>query len=277
MNINKDITTKAIRQEKRTLQITSRISTFCLHKLIKGSKAGLFTYTITAIEKSCRHINTMVSSQELYTNPITIYIEGNIGSGKTTFLTHFQKIKDATILEEPVSLWQNVAGVNLLSYAQLTRLQFHTMSTPSPYKIMERSIFSSRIFLENMKRTSMIRHMEAEILEQWYNWCMENTKIRADLIVYLRTSPEVVYQRMQARGRKEENSVSLEYLKQIHELHDDWLVRRTLFSVPAPVMIVDGDKSLEEMVPQFEKCKDRILSEKIDDTSNTRIVLNTKA
>ncbi|XP_020287740.1 deoxynucleoside kinase-like isoform X4 [Pseudomyrmex gracilis] len=234
----------------------------------------------------------MVSSQELYTNPITIYIEGNIGSGKTTFLTHFQKIKDATILEEPVSLWQNVAGVNLLdllykdpvnygflfqSYAQLTRLQFHTMSTPSPYKIMERSIFSSRIFLENMKRTSMIRHMEAEILEQWYNWCMENTKIRADLIVYLRTSPEVVYQRMQARGRKEENSVSLEYLKQIHELHDDWLVRRTLFSVPAPVMIVDGDKSLEEMVPQFEKCKDRILSEKIDDTSNTRIVLNTKA
>lgn len=174
---------------------------------------------------------------------------------------------------------------------------------------MERSIFSSRIFLENMKRTSMIRHMEAEVLEQWYDWCMENTNIRADLIgmyiflelgknnlylkfdfyilnyalfycifsVYLRTSPEVVYQRMQARGRKEENSVSLEYLKQIHELHDDWLVRQTLFSLPAPVMIVDGDKSLEEMEPQFEKCKDRILNEKIDDTSNTRIVLNTKA
>lgn len=83
---------------------------------------------------------------------------------------------------------------------------------------------------------------------------------------------------MQARGRKEEDSVSLEYLRQIHEIHDDWLYRQTLFSLPAPVMIIDGDKSLEEMVPQFEKCKDRILKEKTG-TSNTTssIILNTKA
>lgn len=94
--------------------------------------------------------------------------------------------------------------------------------------------------------------------------------------MYLRTTPEVVYQRMQARGRKEEDSVSLEYLRQIHEIHDDWLYRKTLFTLPAPVMIIDGDKSLEEMVPQFEKCKNRIL-EKTDGTSNTTIVLNTKA
>lgn len=97
--------------------------------------------------------------------------------------------------------------------------------------------------------------------------------------MYLRTTPEVVYQRMQARGRKEEDSVPLEYLRQIHEIHDDWLYRQTLFSLPAPVMIIDGDKSLEEMVPQFEKCKDRILKEKIDGTSNSTssIVLDTKA
>lgn len=97
--------------------------------------------------------------------------------------------------------------------------------------------------------------------------------------MYLRTTPEIVYQRMQTRGRKEEDSVPLEYLRQIHEIHDDWLYRQTLFSLPAPVMIIDGDKSLEEMVPQFEKCKDRILKEKIDGTSNTTssIVLDTKA
>lgn len=84
---------------------------------------------------------------------------------------------------------------------------------------------------------------------------------------------------MQERGREEENSVSLEYLRQIHEIHDDWLYRQTLFSLPAPVMIIDGDKSLEEMVPQFEKCKDRILKGKIGGTSNTTssIVLDTKA
>lgn len=87
----------------------------------------------------------------------------------------------------------------------------------------------------------------------------------------------MVYQRMQTRGRKEEDSVSLDYLRQIHEIHDDWLYRKTLFSLSAPVMIVDGDKSLEEMVPQFEKCKNRILNGESDDTSNTRIVLNVNA
>ncbi|XP_012062731.1 PREDICTED: deoxynucleoside kinase-like [Atta cephalotes] len=231
-------------------------------------------------------------STKLYNNPFTICIEGNIGSGKTTFLNHFQNFNNATILQEPVDLWRDVAGVNLLdffykdpvhyaflfqSYVQLTRLQLHTMATPSPYKVMERSVFSARCFLENMKRTHMIQNVEAIVLEDWYNWCMENTNIRADLIIYLRTTPEVVFQRMQARARKEEDSVPLEYLKQIHEIHDDWLYRQTLFSLPAPVMIIDGDKSLEEMVPQFEKCRDRILNEQTDGTTSPRIVLNTKA
>lgn len=56
------------------------------------------------------------------------------------------------------------------------------MSTPFPYKVMERSVFSARCFLENMKRTRMIQDVEAIVLENWYDWCMENTNIRADLI-----------------------------------------------------------------------------------------------
>ncbi|XP_011702143.1 PREDICTED: deoxynucleoside kinase-like [Wasmannia auropunctata] len=244
------------------------------------------------VRSSCVGIMEMLATRKLYNNPFTICIEGNIGSGKTTFLNHFQSFNNATILQEPMDLWRNVAGVNLLnlfykdpvnyaflfqSYVQLTRLQLHTMATPSPYKVMERSIFSARCFLENMKRTHIIQDVEAIVLENWYDWCMENTNIRADLIVYLRTTPEIVFQRMQARARKEEDSVPLEYLRQIHEIHDDWLYRQTLFSLPAPVMIVDGDKSLEEMVPQFEKCKDRILNGQTDDATSPRIVLNTKA
>ncbi|XP_011637504.1 deoxynucleoside kinase-like [Pogonomyrmex barbatus] len=233
-------------------------------------------------------IMEMISTRKLYNNPFTISIEGNIGSGKTTFLNHFQNF-NATILQEPVDLWRNVAGVNLLdlfykdpvnyaflfqSYVHLTRLQLHTMSIPSPYKVMERSIFSAKCFLENMKRTHMIKDVETIVLEKWYDWCLENTKIRSDLIIYLRTTPEIVFQRMQARARKEEDSVPLEYLKQIHEIHEDWLYRQTLFSLPAPVMIIDGDKSLEEMVPQFEKCKDRILNGQTDGTN--RIIIDTK-
>lgn len=56
----------------------------------------------------------MLPTKKLYNNPFTICIEGNIGSGKTTFLNHFQNLDNATILQEPMDLWRNVAGVNLL-------------------------------------------------------------------------------------------------------------------------------------------------------------------
>jgi hypothetical protein len=43
-----------------------------------------------------------------------------------------------------------------------------------------------------------------------------------------------VYDRICQRGRSEENSISLEYLKSVHNLHEDWLNHKKFF-VPAPV------------------------------------------
>lgn len=49
------------------------------------------------------------------TQPFTVLIEGNIGSGKTTFLNHFQQFQDRVcLITEPVEKWRNVRGVNLL-------------------------------------------------------------------------------------------------------------------------------------------------------------------
>lgn len=222
---------------------------------------------------------------KLYKRPFTVCIEGNIGSGKTTFLSHFKQFNNTTVLQEPVELWRDVAGTNLLellytdpkryaflfqSYVQLTMLQLHTYKTPNPYKVMERSVYSARCFIENMKRIKLLRDVEVVVLEDWYDWCVKSANIKTDLIVYLRTSPEVVYQRMRARARKEENSVSLEYLKQIHQIHDEWLYDQTLFTVPAPVVVLDGDKSLEEMLQEFETCKQHIFGRKNDEKSETK-------
>lgn len=41
--------------------------------------------------------------------------------------------------------------------------------------------------------------------------------------VYLRTDPEVAYQRIKARNRSEEKYVPFKYIKHLHELHDKWL------------------------------------------------------
>ncbi|KAI4503896.1 hypothetical protein M0802_001299 [Mischocyttarus mexicanus] len=210
-----------------------------------------------------------------YKRPFTVCVEGNIGSGKTTFLNHFKNFDNMEVLQEPVELWRNVSGVNLLdlmykepkryaflfqSYVQLTMLQLHTYKTRLPFKIMERSVYSARLFIENMKRSKMLQDIEFIVLEDWYDWCIQSANIETNAIIYLRTSPEIVYQRMRIRARKEENAVSLDYLKQIHQVHDEWLIHQSLFTLPAPVIVIDGNKSIEEMFNEFEKCKDRIFS-----------------
>lgn len=57
--------------------------------------------------------------------------------------------------------------------------------------------------------------------------------------VYLRTTPEIVYERMKTRARSEEKCIPLDYLKQLHELHENWLVHGNQ-ERPAPVSIDYG-------------------------------------
>ncbi|XP_050466366.1 deoxynucleoside kinase-like isoform X1 [Cataglyphis hispanica] len=232
------------------------------------------------------------SVNKLYKRPFTVCVEGNIGSGKTTFLSHFKKFDNVIVFEEPVELWRDVSGTNLLelmyrdpsryaflfqSYVQLTMLQLHTCKIPSPYKIMERSVYSTMCFIENLKRRNVLHKSEVTVLEDWYDWCLKNANIETDLIVYLRTTPEIVYNRMKQRGRKEENAVSLEYLNQVHQIHDDWLYHQTLKPVPAPIIIINGDRELHGMVEEFEKCKNEIFSKvrEDNDVNNTIITVPT--
>ena len=95
-------------------------------------------------------------SQTNFKRPFTIVVEGNIGSGKTTFLDNFEdQKKDIEIFAEPVDKWRNVQGHNLLemmykdperysllfqTYVQLTMLQQHTRPSSKPIKLMERSL-----------------------------------------------------------------------------------------------------------------------------------------
>lgn len=66
---------------------------------------------------------------------------------------------------------------------------------------------------------------------------------------------------MRARGRPEERSVTLEYLKQLHDAHEKWLMTDDERFNNIPVVVLDADTNLEGMVKQYKKYEMVILGE----------------
>jgi deoxynucleoside kinase len=203
----------------------------------------------------------------LSSQPFTVNVEGNIGSGKSTFLDYFKNLDDFLVLEEPVDKWKNLHGHNLLdlkfnnpslfqfpfqSYATLTRLRQHVQASDKAVKIMERSLLTARhCFVENLHDSGALHDGMYEVLNQYYAFINESHPIRCDLIVYLRTSPEVAMSRVQCRARKEEVPLSDEYLVQLHNRHEALLY--DVNKVQIPVITIDASKSIEEMAQEYQR------------------------
>lgn len=210
--------------------------------------------------------------------PFVVSVEGNIGSGKSTMLKYFDKFSDVELLAEPVKEWTNVKGHNLLhklyedpkrwsfqfqSYVQLTRLQLLKQSTPCSVKIIERSIQNNRYcFLENARDEGSLNGEELAVLTAWYDWVNTNLSIDLDLIVYLRTSPDVAHSRLKERGRKEEAGVPLSFIESLHNSYENWLIKETQGPVPAPVLVLDADKGIESMLGIYDQYQAEIRGQK---------------
>lgn len=184
-----------------------------------------------------------------------IAIEGNIATGKSTFIKFLDvEIPFCTIIPEPIMKWTKTkeltssqqSGKNLLelfykdpkryaytfeSYTAMCRMKDVRKHTENPVEgcriqIYERSVFSSRhVFAKNSFESGLMSETEWNMYKDWSSSLITNSdSLKLDGIIYLRCNPEVSFKRMVTRGRSEENSVSLEYLKSIHEKHEEWLM-----------------------------------------------------
>ncbi|CAK6978965.1 thymidine kinase 2%2C mitochondrial isoform X1 [Scomber scombrus] len=205
-----------------------------------------------------------------------VWIEGNIASGKTTCLEYFSKTSNLEVLTEPVSKWRNVRGHNplalmyqdperwgitLQTYVQLTMLDRHMSPMSAPVRMMERSIFSAKyIFVENLFRSGKMPEVDYAVLTEWFDWITTNISIPVDLIVYLQTSPQTCHERLMQRCREEEKVIPLEYLESTHQLYEDWLIKRSSFFLPAPVLVIPADQDLPNMLDRYEENRDKILT-----------------
>lgn len=229
-------------------------------------------------------INSMTGKRSVFVGTrglkkFTVCVEGNIGSGKTTFLQLFEKFENLVeTYDEPVTQWRDFGGENPLAsmygnpgrwactfqaLVLLTLMKRHTQSQEKPVRVMERSVYSARYcFTENLRQRGFLTDLEYTILTQWFEFALRQSNCKVDLIVYLQTCPEVCYERIKNRNRPEEQIVTVDYLRQLHHLHEDWLIHGSSKGmIRPPVLLVNGNHDLPTMKNKFANIQSKILAE----------------
>lgn len=215
--------------------------------------------------------------QQIRTNgKRAIIVEGNIGAGKTTFLNHMSRHTNVQILFEPLEKWTNLNGINLLerfyedpgnfsytfqNYAMLTYLENHLIVAEKDIKIMERSIYSGRYcFEESLWLEHKIDRASHEVFVKWFEYAEKCIQNRDDLIVYLRTTPEIVYDRIQKRNRNGEKILPFEYILRLHNAYEAWLTDTTTARNKIPVFIMDANLPSQSMRTEYDRLERYIAS-----------------
>lgn len=223
-----------------------------------------------------------------------VSIEGNIGSGKSTFIDYLSKRSGREELlfdlyEEPVREWQNLNGVNLLeatykdptrngfafqSYAMLTMLKLYLTkpSSPCEFKVFERSFLSARYcFLKRMLQKNWIDKISSDVLNEWFDFFECKLLMVPNLIIYIKTSPKKAMERIEKRGRLEEKNIELESINELHELHEEWLAHNKR-TTNIKVFEIDGDLDSGEIIEEYEKCIEGIFNYKKECMENETMI-----
>ena len=222
-------------------------------------------------------INSDYMSIEKIKTPMLIYLEGNIACGKSTIMQQYAKYVNVDILCEPIELWKNFHGSNLLELRYINRKQFdflfqtmvcfrrleqmNKFHQNNSVKIMERSLYSSfEVFVEHSKTVMDMDDLEYKMLKYMFEVSKKGAldkMTRPDLIIYLKTDSDVCLSRMKNRNRTAEKTVPLDVIEGLHIAHENWLLNES--KVPCPIIVLDGNLDKSEWNVQTSKINKKIL------------------
>ena len=236
---------------------------------------------------------------------IIISIEGNIGVGKSTFINILKSkwLGGCEVIYEPVDMWKNLVnsdGKNILQtfYENIPRWAYSFQNVACITRMMKientiRNSSAQYIFLDRSLGTDK-NVFEAMLYDQghltqiehsMYNlWCdFYHQYIRPQdnqIYIYLKASPETCINRIKKRGRIEEKTIELDYLKGLNDYHDKWLLNEpNLVIIDCEEEFETNELKINEMMNQIKLKLDSLMlnsNSNSNSNSNTNTILNKK-
>jgi deoxyadenosine/deoxycytidine kinase len=212
-------------------------------------------------------------------------IEGNIGGGKSTLLEslkrYYENDKTVLFVDEPVKEWEKIkddSGNTMLKkfyadqkkyafpfqmMAYVSRLKMlrdiikSVSSEPDKHFIIitERSLFTDKyVFAKMLFDQGQIEDVCYQIYLTWFDEFAKDFPIANT--VYVKTYPQICYDRIHLRAREGEEIIPLTYLKECHNYHEYFLDEKNGITVKKIVLdgnvdIFKNKQILEEWLSQI--------------------------
>ncbi len=185
---------------------------------------------------------------------MNVVIDGNIGCGKSTVL---EALKNANnnlfkVVSEDIESWKPYLEQfyqNMDKYAlsfQMKVLLHHINNKfNNKYEdlnILERSPLSCiHIFGQNLLNSNIISNLDMQLMKDYNNqfgWI-------PNIIIYIKTDPEICQSRINVRHRNGEDGIPLEYLKSIDKLYNEMYIDNKvneLYNKNINIIVIDGNE-----------------------------------
>jgi deoxyadenosine/deoxycytidine kinase len=219
-----------------------------------------------------------------------ITIEGNIATGKSTFLKLLddmswpsckatQKIPKPIVVFENVSQWMSTmdpsSGKSVfdLFYEDKKRYAFTFQSfvllsrtneimeaihnNPDALIFCERGLLTDfEVFGTCLKDSGDLTGVEWEVYKQWHKLVRKVVNVPVAGQIYLRATPEVCKERIKLRNRQSEHLIDDVYLTRLHQRHESWLMGSSSSQLPTLVLntsvdFVENPSSMQYVVGQI--------------------------
>jgi len=174
-----------------------------------------------------------------------ISIEGNIGSGKSTLFEklkiHFANNKNIIFVREPVDIWDSIQDENgttilekfyqdqikysfsfqIMAYISRINLLKETIKqNPGVTIITERSLYTDKmVFAKMLYDTHKIEYINYQIYLNLFDTFKNDFNVNN--IIYIKTDPDICYNRILKRARNGENNISVDYLQLCDTYHNN--------------------------------------------------------